>query len=394
MGEVTKPILLDKTGKEMVEAILELAKILSGTTVRGEDGKDGEDGVSATHSWDGTVLTITSASGTSSSDLKGEKGDRGEDGRASMVECTFDANGNVTFSNLPEGFVEWLQLAGGIMKGDIDMDGHKITGLPEPTSASEPATKEFVENFNITGNTYVATDDNNDGNVVIRPYVPSFDIDATLTTEGKAADAKATGDALAGKAPSGYGLGELSLGAPVDNDANNAVHNGWFNMYASTANGLSTDGVIIANSRSWGQTVQIAITINGQIYRRYQTNGNWGGWIQIGGCDAIVEQGTSGIWGYRKWANGIAECWCRHSTTATPSNNLNGVYYSPSISVPFPFQFTGVPTISVGGGSTNVVNWIREFASTAVQVTYIVCSNTNTGGCNVVANIHAIGRWK
>lgn len=138
--------------------------------------------------------------------INGNKPD--EDGNVAITtgitEFTADDEGNVVMQNLPDAFAEWLRLTGGKMLGNIYMDGHKITGLPEPTTASEPATKYFVENFTIEGSTYVATDDYNDGNVILRPYVPSFDIDATLTTEGKAADAKATGEALAGKAPSGY----------------------------------------------------------------------------------------------------------------------------------------------------------------------------------------------
>ena len=34
-------------------------------------------------------------------------------------------------------------------------------------------------------------------------------------------------------------------------------------------------------------------------------------------ADYIVEQGTSGIWTYRKWNSGVAECWGKHSFTIT-----------------------------------------------------------------------------
>ena len=62
-----------------------------------------------------------------------------------------------------------------IAKDNIDMNGFKITNLPLPTTGSEPATKEFVENFAVEGSTYVATDDNKDGNIVLRPYVADAD---------------------------------------------------------------------------------------------------------------------------------------------------------------------------------------------------------------------------
>lgn len=35
--------------------------------------------------------------------------------------------------------------------------------------------------------------------------------------------------------------------------------------------------------------------------------------------DYVVEEGTNGIWTYRKWNSGIAECWGWHSTTVTAS---------------------------------------------------------------------------
>lgn len=57
---------------------------------------------------------------------------------------------------------------------NLDANGFRITNLPLPESGSEPATKEFVENFTIEGSTYVATDDG-EGNVVIRPYLADED---------------------------------------------------------------------------------------------------------------------------------------------------------------------------------------------------------------------------
>lgn len=38
-----------------------------------------------------------------------------------------------------------LPLTGGTMSGDIDMDGHGITGLPTPTNNSDAATKQYVD---------------------------------------------------------------------------------------------------------------------------------------------------------------------------------------------------------------------------------------------------------
>lgn len=94
-----------------------------------------------------------------------------------------------------------------IAKDNIDMNGFKITNLPLPTTGSEPATKEFVENFTVEGSTYVATDDNNDGNVVLRPYVADVDeLEFRDHINNKENPHEVTFEQI-GAAPTGYGLG-------------------------------------------------------------------------------------------------------------------------------------------------------------------------------------------
>ena len=58
---------------------------------------------------------------------------------------------------------------------DLSMGYNKITNVAEPQSRSDVATRGFVEDFAIEGSTYVAVDENKDGNVVLRPYVPDVD---------------------------------------------------------------------------------------------------------------------------------------------------------------------------------------------------------------------------
>ncbi len=90
MGQITKPIILDETGREIKDAILSLNENLNG--IKGRDGKDGEDGFSCTHKWNGTVLSVTSASGTSSADLKGDKGNDGKNASIIGVTASVDEN--------------------------------------------------------------------------------------------------------------------------------------------------------------------------------------------------------------------------------------------------------------------------------------------------------------
>ena len=66
-------------------------------------------------------------------------------------------------------------------------------------------------------------------------------------------------------------------------------------------------------------------------------------------ADFVVQHGTNGIWTFRKWKSGIAECWCRKTVSATLNNNWGPLYTSGSLTalnIAFPFTFSAVPTIT------------------------------------------------
>lgn len=112
--------------------------------------------------------------------------------------------------------------------------------------------------------------------------------------------------------------------------------------------------------------------------------------------DYIVEQGASGIWTYRKWASGIAECWGTHTETALNcgQNNANGFYYSKSVTVPFPSNlFSTSPLAVIDGGSYTYVNFVRHFGSDKTQVAFLTVGLINITA-DVYARIYAKGRWK
>ena len=82
---------------------------------------------------------------------------------------------NANWDKLDEALVQRDQ--------DMSMGGYKITDVAEPELRSDVATRGFVEDFSIEGSTYVAVDENNDGNVVLRPYVPLVDDPADYIIE-------------------------------------------------------------------------------------------------------------------------------------------------------------------------------------------------------------------
>lgn len=113
-------------------------------------------------------------------------------------------------------------------------------------------------------------------------------------------------------------------------------------------------------------------------------------------ADYIVEQGTDGIWTYRKWNSGIAECW---GVTASASRSITSSYgygyYSARETHNFPTGlFVTTPsaqaTLKDGGASGN---WFCVDSITQNAVSgYCYGIKSNTSSCSV--NIYANGKWK
>lgn len=115
----------------------------------------------------------------------------------------------------------------------------------------------------------------------------------------------------------------------------------------------------------------------------------------IGINDAVTEQGTSGIWTYRKWSSGIAECWgikaaASYAITGTWGQ---GKYASTSQTYPSGL-FVAAPVITInkyGGGSGLI--WASVNSNTTSQVNFYVCdTSSQTVTCQF--SLYAVGRWK
>lgn len=65
--------------------------------------------------------------------------------------------------------------------------------------------------------------------------------------------------------------------------------------------------------------------------------------------DYIVECGVDGIWTYRKYASGLAECWCRKSVVTAITNAWGSLYTSgalDALNIAYPFAFVDIPVVS------------------------------------------------
>ena len=115
--------------------------------------------------------------------------------------------------------------------------------------------------------------------------------------------------------------------------------------------------------------------------------------------DFFVERGTSGIWTYRKWNSGTAECWNTETfsfTGSTAYGALMGGYYAqlnnPSWGA-FPFTFISKP-VAIGWGRLGTGGGFLNVYAYESRVNTISCiGNQNTRTVNDVS-MYIIGTWK
>lgn len=114
-------------------------------------------------------------------------------------------------------------------------------------------------------------------------------------------------------------------------------------------------------------------------------------------ADYVVEQGVSGMWTYRKWASGIAECWGNNTVASSTFFAWGSVYYSATYStVSFPTDlFVDTPTLTTTALS-GPDSWVARSGTVtknSAGSAYLVRGATSTAYPYTIG-YHAIGRWK
>lgn len=112
--------------------------------------------------------------------------------------------------------------------------------------------------------------------------------------------------------------------------------------------------------------------------------------------DYIVEEGTSGIWTYRKWNSGIAECWGKSEQLSRTFNNpLGRGYYGAKYTATYPSSlFVDAPVVDASiydGGA--VIGWIAVSTNNPTTLEAYFGSLINVTR-NVQAHFNVKGRWK
>lgn len=111
-------------------------------------------------------------------------------------------------------------------------------------------------------------------------------------------------------------------------------------------------------------------------------------------ADLVVEQGVSGVWTYRKWASGIAEC-SGYAGVVVPQEltQSGSVYWSAPVYVDYPFEvfdahrFTTISNVGI------LCAQLTETHTTKLSFR-LICTGTGKAGTTATVHMYVRGRWK
>lgn len=142
-----------------------------------------------------------------------------------------------------------------------------------------------------------------------------------------------------------------------------------------------------------GNTADKVAVINQENWIYYRTMSEL--LKDMGINDYVVEQGKSGIWTYRKWSSGTAECYGTLSTVPYNCPGNNGF----DVSLPFTFintSYTVVVQPTINGLLTSYHAIMDSAGNNSKTTTKFILSYGYTGSTayQVPFDIHVFGRWK
>lgn len=149
----------------------------------------------------------------------------------------------------------------------------------------------------------------------------------------------------------------------------------------------------------WATRIRDTLTVNKNATVGGLTIGN----NQVN--DYVIAQGRSGIWTYRKWNSGFAECWCTASNKVATDTKWGNVYYYQALQGGYALPFTFIQTgnfqddpqgfvdIQTPGGnySFQIAN---RCTTTAAPKGYVMCPVQQTSGIETYFTFYIRGRWK
>lgn len=111
-------------------------------------------------------------------------------------------------------------------------------------------------------------------------------------------------------------------------------------------------------------------------------------------ADFVVEQGTSGVWTYKKWASGIAECSGNTNVTVPEELTQSGsVYWSAPVYVDYPFEIFDAHRFTTIANVGILCAQLTETHTDKLSFR-VICTNTGRAGATVAVHMYVRGRWK
>lgn len=112
--------------------------------------------------------------------------------------------------------------------------------------------------------------------------------------------------------------------------------------------------------------------------------------------DAIQEEGTSGIWTYRKYVSGWAECWGSKTYTGNPSTSWGSLYALTCTADNYPITFTDWPNVQRDVLLDNTAAcWLVPWNNaTKTNCGAFALVRTSNLALNATVKFHVTGHWK
>ena len=114
--------------------------------------------------------------------------------------------------------------------------------------------------------------------------------------------------------------------------------------------------------------------------------------------DYIVKQGVSGIWTYRKWKSGVAECWASCKVDICCVEQRNSIYVDSLKSILLPEElFVVAPTVNINAVNATGYNFLiaHIYSVDTSTVSYLPASTGKIeGNISITFAISAKGTWK
>jgi hypothetical protein len=170
----------------------------------------------------------------------------------------------------------------------------------------------------------------------------------------------------------------------------------WYNTISVRHRNGHGDGT------NYGLQIRNKLTQGDSLTYRQNYNGGWTSWRTIldteNIADYVVENGSTGIWDYRKWNSGYAECWGNLSITPTTGNATN----STTVNLPFAFISNSTTSYKVDITPAKTAMYISSFgdcnSSNALSHTttsFVMSYKYNNATPYAVSfNVTVKGKWK